>query len=90
MIAPISTSAPSTADRAALRKAAQAFEAVFLREIIGQMRKARLADDPFGSAATDNFRELADANTAESLATRGSFGIAALIEQQFAKLVDQP
>lgn len=67
-----------------LRKAAQQFEAVFLRELIGSMRKAKLADDMFGSSATDNFRELADAKTADSMAALGQFGIAAMLERQFA------
>jgi peptidoglycan hydrolase FlgJ len=68
----------------AMRKAAQGFEAVFLREIIGSMRKAKLCDDPLSSSATENFRELADARTAETMATSGSLGIAALVERQFA------
>ena len=88
MIKPASAaaSAPPKPLDPALRKAAQGFEAVFLREMIGSMRKAKLADDMFGSSATDNFRELADANTAESMAGLGQFGIAALVEAQLAKL----
>jgi peptidoglycan hydrolase FlgJ len=83
MIPPVSSAAPM--DRAQLRKAAEGFEALFLREIIGEMRKAKLADDIFGSGATDNFRELADANTADALAKRGAFGIADMLEAQFVK-----
>jgi flagellar protein FlgJ len=50
------------------------------------MRKAKLAeDDMFGSSATDNFRELADANTAESISGLGQFGISVLVEAQMAK-----
>jgi peptidoglycan hydrolase FlgJ len=65
-----------------LRAAAEKFEAVFLREMIGSMRKSKLGDDLFGSSATDNFREMADADTANRMAKRGAFGIAALVEQQ--------
>jgi peptidoglycan hydrolase FlgJ len=86
----VSSSLALSAERLALRKAAQSFEAVFLREIIDQMRKAKLAEDAFGSAATDNFREMADANTAEILAKRGSFGIAKLIEGDLAKTGARP
>ncbi len=75
------TPSPAKPD-AALRKAAQAFEAVFLRQIIGTMRAAKLADPMFGSNATDQFRELADKNTADAMATVGAFGIAAIIEKQ--------
>lgn len=65
-----------------LRAAAQKFEAVFLRQMIGAMRQAKLADDMFGSSATDSFRELADANTADAMARTGGLGIAAMIERQ--------
>jgi peptidoglycan hydrolase FlgJ len=75
---------PAAAPDPALRKAAQAFEAVFLRQIIGTMRAAKLADPLFGSNATDQFRELADKNTADAMAERGAFGIAAIIERQLA------
>jgi flagellar protein FlgJ len=68
----------------AVRKVAQQFEAIFLRQMIGSMRQARLAEDPFGSSATENFRELADARTADSIASLGSFGIAEMIERQLA------
>ena len=68
---------------AQLRKAAEAFEAVFLRQLIGSMRQAKLGDELFGSAATDQFRDLADARLADSMASQGSFGIADLLLQQF-------
>jgi peptidoglycan hydrolase FlgJ len=88
MIKPISsqtaTNVPARSPREDLRAAAQKFEAVILRELIGAMRKGKLADDVFGSSATDNFRELADARTAETMASLGQFGIAALVEHQFA------
>jgi flagellar protein FlgJ len=47
------------------------------------MRQAKLADDLFGSAATDQFRELADGRLADNMADQGSFGIAELLMQQF-------
>lgn len=65
-----------------LKAAAQRFEAVFLREMIATMRKGKLADDIFGSSATDNFREMADANTADAMSKLGGFGIAQLVEKQ--------
>lgn len=94
MIKPVSHT-PATTQSATkdpmLRKAAEGFEAVFLREMIGSMRKAKLAeDDLFGSSATDNFRELADANLADSMSGLGLFGISALVEAQIAKLGVKP
>jgi peptidoglycan hydrolase FlgJ len=83
MIQPTASTASKTASpNPELRKAAQGFEAVFLREIIGAMRKGKLADEMFGSGATDNFREMADARTAEAMAKMGQFGIAAMVEKQ--------
>jgi peptidoglycan hydrolase FlgJ len=81
MIKPVALSPVKPVDPA-LRKAAQGFEAVFLREIIGSMRRGKLADEMFGSSATDNFREMADARTAESMAKLGQCGIAAMVEKQ--------
>lgn len=66
-----------------LRKAAEAFEAVILRQLMASMRQAKLGDDIFGSSATDNFREMADARTADSLAAMRQFGIADMVERQF-------
>ena len=66
-----------------LRKAAEAFEAVILRQLMASMRQAKLGDDVLGSSATDNFREMADARTAESIAATRQFGIADMVEQQF-------
>jgi flagellar protein FlgJ len=67
-----------------LRKAAQQFEAIFLRQMIVGMRQAKLSEDVLGSSATDNFVELADARTADSVAALGRFGIAAMIEKQLS------
>ncbi len=76
-----STTAPQAA-KPDLKAAAQRFEAVFLREVISTMRKGKLADEMFGSSATNNFREMADARTADAMAKMGAFGIANLVEKQ--------
>ncbi len=81
MIAPVNSSAQIDP---ALRKAAQGFEAVFLREMIGSMRKAKLADGMLSSEASESFREMADARTADSMAALGQFGIAAMVERALA------
>lgn len=80
----ISTAASTTAQPAKpdLKAAAQRFEAVFLREVIATMRKGKLADEMFGSSATNNFREMADARTADTMSQMGAFGIANLVEKQ--------
>ncbi len=70
-----------------LKKAAEKFEAVFVRQVLGEMRKAKLGDELFGSSATDNFREMADAKTADAMAKQGVFGIGALLAKQLNKAV---
>jgi peptidoglycan hydrolase FlgJ len=67
-----------------LRKVAEAFEAVILRQMMASMRKAKLGDEMFGSSATDNFREMADAKLADNIAEMRQFGIADLVEKQLA------
>ncbi|MGB5078489.1 MAG: rod-binding protein [Sphingorhabdus sp.] len=83
-IGSVGTNMPTTKSDPSLRKAAEGFEAVLVRQMISTMRKAKLADAMFGSSATDSFRELADAKTADSIAKLGSFGIADLIERQLS------
>jgi flagellar protein FlgJ len=68
---------------AALKDAAKAFEAVFVRQMIGSMRQAGLGEDILGSRATDQFRELSDAKLADNMAETGSLGIAEMLLKQF-------
>jgi peptidoglycan hydrolase FlgJ len=88
--APIASGSPATPGAAGadpqrdrLRAAAQAFEAVFLRQLIGSMRQARLADDAFGSQASEQFRDMADARLADDMSHQGTFGIAEMLLVQF-------
>ena len=68
-----------------MRQAAEAFEAVFLRQLIGSMRQAKLGEELFGSQATEQFRDIADANLADSMADQGSFGIADMLLGQMSR-----
>ena len=67
-----------------LKGAAQAFEAVFLRQMIGSMRKASLGDDILGSDASNQFRDMSDARVADSMAERGALGVADMLIKQFS------
>ncbi len=79
------------ANRAALEKAAQQFEAVFLRQMIGAMRSASLAEGITDSSATQQFQDMADARTADAMANKGAMGIAELLIKQFgARVQDSP
>jgi flagellar protein FlgJ len=81
-----SVTPPSSTANPALRKAAEAFEAVILRQMLASMRAAKLGDDILGSGATDNFREMADARLADSMSSLRAFAIADLVERQLAPL----
>lgn len=86
---PITSVAPATDPagiqrREKLTEAAHAFEAVFLRQMIGSMRQASLGDDILGSSASDQFRDMADARTADAMAERGTLGIAQMLLKQFS------
>ena len=84
-LAPTNATAPKGdgKEREKLVKAAQAFEAVFVRQMIGSMRQAKLGDDLFGSDASDQFREMQDAQFADQMVEDGGFGVAAMLIKQF-------
>lgn len=73
------------AKREQLKAAAQAFEAVFLRQMIGSMRQAKLGEDILGGQASDTFTEMSDARMADEMAEGGRFGIAEMLLKQFDK-----
>lgn len=89
-VAPVGGSVTPPAQRQQeLRAAAEAFEAIFVRQMIGSMRAASLAEDPFASASSGQFRDMADARIADDLAARGQFGVADMLMQQFGGRVVQ-
>ena len=79
-VSPI-TAAPN--DRQTLKAVAKQFEAVFLRQMIGSMRSASLGDGLLDSSASDQFREMSDARTADAMAEKGALGIADMLLKQF-------
>ena len=77
------------AQRAKLKSAAQQFEAVFLRQMIGSMRQASLGDGMFDNAATSQFQDMADSRTADAMSKQGVFGIAEMLSNQLGKVLPQ-
>ena len=67
----------------ALHKAAEGFEAIFVRQMLAAMRSARLGEDLFGSRATDDFRAMLDKEAADNIARQRGLGIADMVERQF-------
>jgi peptidoglycan hydrolase FlgJ len=80
--------AGNDADTAKLKAAAKQFEAVFLRQLIGSMRSASLGDGIFDSSETEQFRDMMDAKTAETMAGKGVLGVADLLVKQYGARVN--
>lgn len=71
--------------RAALKNAAQQFEAVFLQMVLKSMRDASPAEGMFDSAQSRMYQSMLDQQLAQTMSARGSTGLSALIEQQLAR-----
>lgn len=68
-----------------LREAAEQFEAIFLNEFIKQARKAKLAEDIFGSEAQDTYQDMMDRELSTLLAGRTDLGIAEALVRQLGQ-----
>jgi len=90
-ITPLSAPAPAapTAERAQLRKAAQGFEAIFVRQMLSAARAATLGgkDALFGGQAQETFTTMRDERFAEIATQTGAFGLAKQLEAQLARLL---
>ena len=89
MTAPVASTTGATAlsPDVKLRKAAQAFEAVFLRQILGSARSSSLGEGLFDSDKTDQFRELSDAKLADTMAEGGALHVADLLVRKLGAKV---
>ena len=86
---PISALPTSTAPKVAagaaptkLHKAAQDFEAIFLRQILAAARKSTMGDTLFSSDASSTFTQMQDSRFADIAAGRDALGLAGMIERQ--------
>ena len=68
-----------------LREAVEQFEAIFLNEFIKQARKAKLAEDIFGSEAQDTYQDMMDRELSSQLAGRVNLGIAEALVRQLGQ-----
>lgn len=71
--------------RAALKGAAQQFEAVFLQMVLKSMRDASPKEGLFDSEQSRLYQSMLDQQLAQTMSARGSTGLAALIERQLAR-----
>src|SRR3546814_15171188 len=74
----------TTVKREELKKAAEAFEAIFMRQMIGSMRQAGLAEGVFGSRATRQFRDTPGPKIAQVNAQAGSVGTREMVHVTFS------
>ena len=77
-------------DPQALKAAARQFEAVFLQMVLKSMRDATPHEGMFDSDQTRMYESLLDQQLAQVLATRGSTGLAAMIEKQLSRTDEDP
>ncbi len=85
IIAPNQNIAPQSTptDEQKLEQAAQAFEAIFVRNMIGAMRSASLGEDLLGNSGSDQFRTLMDDQIADRMVQHNGLGIADLLISQW-------
>ncbi|SOB80210.1 flagellar protein FlgJ [Sphingomonas guangdongensis] len=71
----VSNDASRLASAGNLEKAGQRFESIFTGMMLKSMRSAKLADGLFDNKAGEQFRDMADAKVAESMAAHTPLGI---------------
>ncbi len=77
------SAASASPEMGKLRKTAQQFEAVFIRQMISSMRSASLGDGVFDSDGTKQFQDMSDAQTADAMAGKSALGIADMLVKQY-------
>lgn len=70
---------------AALKAAAQQFEAVFMQMMLKSMREATPQDGMFDSDQTKAYQQLLDQQLGQTLTSQSSTGLAAVIEKQLGR-----
>ncbi len=86
----MSITPPSANDQDQLGKAAQQFEAIFLRQMLSAARATDFGgEDLFGGQGEETFREMRDARFAEVASETGAIGLADVIEKQLARFTGQ-
>ena len=71
-------------NRASLAKAAQQFEAIFVRQMLAAARKSEFGGELLGGQGLDTFRQMQDEHFADLAAKEGSFGLGKMIEKQLS------
>ena len=97
MVAPIQSGSPETAAETAeanqdrVRKAAQQFEGLLLRELLKVLRKTAPQGSLSGSGFSgDMYTQMMDDALAENLSKAGGVGLAPMLERSFGVAPDEP
>jgi flagellar protein FlgJ len=72
-------------DPAALKAAAQQFEALFVQMMLKSMRDATPQDGAFDSDQTRMYQSMLDQQLAQVMSSKGTLGLAAMIEKQLTR-----
>ena len=80
---PVTTPAPS--EREKLHKAAQAFEALLVKQMLTSARAANFGNELLSGQGGETFTAMQDERFAQIAAERGGLGFARVIEAQLAK-----
>ena len=82
----LSSQVPSPKEQ--LHKAAQQFEAIFVRQMLSTARASNFGNDLLSSQGMDTFNAMQDERFAEIASQSGALGFAKIIEAQLAKRID--
>lgn len=90
--APVTVALPApSSDRARLHSAAQAFEAIFVREMLAAARAEKFGDTLWGSdQGNDTFAAMRDQRFADIAAQTGAIGLGTQVEAQLAARMTAP
>ncbi|WP_299308777.1 rod-binding protein [uncultured Croceicoccus sp.] len=77
----------ASAERAEIKRAAQAFEAIMLRQLFASARATDFGgEDVMGGQGMEQFTAMRDEHLADIASQTGAFGLAASIETQLAAM----
>jgi flagellar protein FlgJ len=76
------TAAIAPARLAQIKKTAQQFEAIFVRQMLSEAHKSSFGETMTDSKGADTFTDMQDARFADIASQKGAFGLGAMIEKQ--------
>ena len=89
--APAIQTPSATKDVAAAKKAATAFESVFISQFVGQMFEGIKTDGMFGGGEGEEmFRSMMVDEYGKSIAAQGGFGLSDAVQRQLLKTQEAP